>query len=221
MICMQNRIKCAIFDLDGTLVNTITDLGLACDYLLKSSGIEPVWTEDDYKSFVGNGAKLLVSRAFDSKLNDRELEEQYALFKMKYNEIKMNHAHIYDGMFDVVSKIKERGINIAVCTNKPHTAAVGMVKQLFGDSFFDVIVGASDDMPKKPDPAMAFKILKETDAKPDECVWIGDSSVDMESAGNLGCESIAVTWGFRPRESLLKYKPALIAEKPEDILKFF
>lgn len=218
---MKNKIKCAIFDLDGTLVNTITDLGLACDYLLKNKGIASEWTEENYKSFVGNGAKLLVARAFGGRLTDEELEEQYALFKIKYNEIKMDHAHIYNGMYSTVCKIKELGIKTAVCTNKPHIAAKGMVEKLFGKDFFDIVVGASDDLPKKPDPAMAHKILEKIGAKPDECVWIGDSSVDMESAIQLGCKSIAVTWGFRSRDSLEQYNPALIAEKAEDILKFF
>lgn len=218
---MKNKIKCAIFDLDGTLVNTITDLGLACDFLLKDKGIVPEWTEEDYKSFVGNGAKLLVERAFRGTLSSEELEEQYSLFKVKYNEIKMDHTHIYEGMYNTVCKIKELGIKTAVCTNKPNIAAVGMVEELFGRNFFDVVVGATDDIPKKPDTAMAYKILKETGAAPDECVWIGDSSVDMESAINLGCGSIAVTWGFRSRESLERYNPSLIADAPEDILKFF
>ncbi len=221
MICMKTEIKCVIFDLDGTLVNTITDLGLACDYLLEKKGIKPVWSENDYKQFVGNGAKLLVERAFDGTLNSKELEEQYALFKIKYNEIKMDHAHIYKGMYETVEKIKNLGIKTAVCTNKPHTAAKGMVETLFGKDFFDVIVGAADDMPKKPDPAMANKILEKISVLPAECVWIGDSSVDMESAVHLGCKSIAVTWGFRSRESLQKYHPALVADSPEDILKFF
>lgn len=221
MIYMKNNIKLVIFDLDGTLVNTITDLGLACDYLLKNFGIEPKWTEEDYKQFVGNGAKLLVSRAFGGKLSDEELEEQYSLFKIKYNEIKMDNTHIYDGMYEVAKEIKNKGVKIAVCTNKPHISAKEMVEQLFGKGFFDMIVGAVDDIPKKPDPAMPNIILNNFGISTDKCVWIGDSSVDMETARNLGCESIAVTWGFRSYESLIKYNPSFVAKNPEDILKFF
>ncbi len=130
---MNSKIKCVIFDLDGTLVNTIVDLGRACDYLLKNSGIESKWTEDNYKAFVGNGAKLLVERAFNGQLNPEQLEEQYAAFKIKYNEIKMENAYVYAGMFDVVKVIKDKGIKLAVCTNKPDKAAKGMVEELFGN----------------------------------------------------------------------------------------
>ena len=195
MIGLNSKIKCVIFDLDGTLVNTIVDLGRACDYLLKNSGIESKWTEDNYKAFVGNGAKLLVERAFNGQLNPEQLEEQYAAFKIKYNEIKMENAYVYAGML----------------------AAKGMVEELFGKDVFDAVLGATDNLPKKPDTAMADKILSELAISADECIWIGDSSVDIESAKNLGCKSIAVTWGFRSAESLLVCAPDYIANSPKEI----
>ena len=218
---MNSNIKCAIFDLDGTLVNTIIDLGRACDYLLENSGIEPKWSENDYKAFVGNGAKLLVSRAFNGKLSPEELEKQYSAFKIKYNAIKMENAYIYDGMLDVVHTIKSNGIKVAVCTNKPDAAAKGMVEALFGTEVFDIIVGATDDLPKKPDTAMPNKILTKLNLSADECIWIGDSAVDIESAKNLGCKSIAVTWGFRSVESLLQCNPDYGVNSPKEILDVF
>ena len=217
---MKNNIKCVIFDLDGTLINTIDDLGFACDHLLRSKGIIPKWTEDDYKQFVGNGAKLLVQRAFDDKLSEAELNEQYELFKMKYNEIKLDHAYVYEGIYEVVSCLKDHGVKLAVCTNKPDKAAKGMVKALFGQDVFDIVLGAVDSVPKKPDTAMANKIIYELRVNADECVWIGDSAVDIESAKNLGCECVAVTWGFRSRESLEKCLPTHISDTPKDILNF-
>ncbi len=214
-------IKCIIFDLDGTLVDTIDDLGLACDYLLKQYGIEPLWTKSDYKKFVGNGAKLLVSRAFGGKLTEAELEHQYSLFKIKYNEIKLNNAYAYKGMKDVVKALKNNGFKLAVCTNKPNAAAVNMVETIYGKDTFDYILGAEDDVPKKPDTAMPNIILHLLDVKPKECVWIGDSSVDIESAKNIGCESIAVTWGFRPVKELISFHPTAVVDKPKEIINFF
>lgn len=214
-------IKCVIFDLDGTLVNTIDDLGLACDYLLRQKGIEPKWTERDYKDFVGNGAKLLVKRAFGGKLTEEELEEQYRLFKIKYDEIKLEHAFAYSGIKEVVYVLKENGIKLAVCTNKPDVAAKGMVTSIFGESTFDAVVGALDDVPKKPDPTSAKTILNKLNVAPDECIWIGDSSVDIETAKNLGCESVAVTWGFRSFEHLFASCPTAIIDEPKNILSFF
>ncbi|MDE5605627.1 MAG: HAD-IA family hydrolase [Eubacterium sp.] len=218
---MNSKIKCVIFDLDGTLVNTIIDLGRACDYLLRNSGIEPRWTESDYKAFVGNGAKILVSRAFSGKLSPEELEKQYSVFKVKYNAIKMENAYVYDGMLDVVNAIKSSETKVAVCTNKPDAAAKGMVEALFGAEVFDVIVGAADDLPKKPDPAMPNKILTKLNVSADECIWIGDSTVDLESAKNLGCKSIAVTWGFRSVETLLECGPNYVVNSPKEILDVF
>lgn len=216
---MNNKIKCVIFDLDGTLVNTIIDLGRTCDYLLKNNGMETNWTVDDYKAFVGNGAKLLVDRAFNNQLSDEQLAEQYAAFKIKYNEIKMENACIYDGMSEVVNAIKSKGLKVAVCTNKPDKAAKGMIEELFGKDVFDVVLGAVDNLPKKPDTAMAYKILGMLNLSAEECIWIGDSSVDIESSKNLGCKSIAVTWGFRSVESLLKCSPDYVVDAPKEILR--
>lgn len=214
-------IKCVIFDLDGTLVNTIDDLGLACDYLLEKQGKELKWTIDDYKNFVGNGAKLLVDRAFEGTLDKDELEELYQQFKVKYDEIKLDHAHAYDGIKKVVSILKENKIKLAVCTNKPDVAAKGMVNDIFGKDLFDIVCGAVDDLPKKPDPTIAKSIIKELKVTPNECVWIGDSSVDIETAKNLGCKSVGVTWGFRSFEHLFKAYPTLILNEPKEILKIF
>ena len=213
--------KCIIFDLDGTLVNTIDDLAGACDYLLKEQEIEPEWTLNDYKRFVGNGAKLLVSRAFDGRLSDTELEEQYEKFKAKYNEIKLDNAYAYDGMLEIVSALKAAGYKLAVCTNKPNVSAVEMVEAVYGKNVFDYILGAVDSVPKKPDPAMAQMIISKLNVNADDCVWIGDSSVDIESARNIGCKSIAVTWGFRSYESLLLAEPNLVVDVPKDFLKIF
>lgn len=213
--------QCIIFDLDGTLVNTIDDLGLACDYLLEKHGKALKWTVADYKNFVGNGAKLLVKRAFENKLSDSELDSIYEEFKVKYNEIKLDHAHVYPGMEKVVKKLKDAGIILVVCTNKPDLAAKGMINSLFPENVFDVVQGALDNKPKKPDPLVPLEILDSLSIKPENTVWIGDSNVDIESARNLGCLGIGVTWGFRPADNLISAGADIILNKPEDILKIF
>lgn len=213
--------ECVIFDLDGTLINTIDDLGLACDFILKEQGITPCWTNEDYKKFVGNGARLLVKRAFSNKLNEAELDELYARFKIKYNEIKLDHAHAYEGIKQVVSALKKSGKKLVVCTNKPDVAAKGMVEAIFGKEAFYIVQGAVDGKPTKPDPTVAREILTNLGISPKNTVWIGDSDVDIISARNLGCESIAVTWGFRSAESLIKENPGALIDAPKDILKIF
>ena len=148
---MNTQFKCAIFDLDGTLVNTIDDLGLATDYVLEQYGRTPKWTQADYKKLVGNGAKKLVERAFEHQLSPEQLEEAYAMFKVKYNAVKMDHAHAYPGIQAALDDLKTRGIRLGVVTNKPDPTTVRMaLKALgcsakeamyFGDSDVDMITG--------------------------------------------------------------------------------
>lgn len=212
---------CVIFDLDGTLVNTIQDLGLACDYLLKKHGFDVEWDIDDYKNFVGNGAKLLVKRAFKDNLSESELDSIYEEFKVKYDEIKLDHAHIYPVMKEVIFALKAAGKKLVVCTNKPDLSAKGMIYRFFGENVFDVVQGALDNKPKKPDPQVPSEILSSLSVSSQNAVWIGDSNVDIEAAHNLGCPGIGVTWGFRPAENLISAGADIIINRPEDILKIF
>lgn len=218
---MIYMIKCAIFDLDGTLVNTIEDLGYATDYVLEKYNREKKWNMDDYRMFVGNGAKKLVERAFEHTLSAEELERAYEIFKVRYQEILLDHAHVYDGIKEQLDILKEQGIKIAVVTNKPHESAVKMVETLFGKGYFDLITGAKDDTPRKPDPTTTKSTLKFLDCKANEAIFFGDSDVDVKTAKNAGIEPIACSWGFRSFEFLLAQSPSAIIDKPKYISKLF
>lgn len=214
-------IKCAVFDLDGTLVNTIEDLGLATDFVLKAYGVDVEYTEADYKKMVGNGAKKLVERAFDGRLSDDKLQEAYALFKEKYNEIKMDHAKPYPGIKDALDSLKEKDILLGVVTNKPNEAAQGMVAQFFGEGYFDVVVGATDELPKKPDPTTLKMALKKLGCKVTEGIYFGDSNVDMITGRNAGIETVGCSWGFRSFGELFAENPSVIIDEPRYITKLF
>lgn len=220
MICMK-KIKCAIFDLDGTLINTIDDLADACEILLKKYGVVSNWTLDDYKNFVGNGAKKLVERAFDHKLDEKTLCSRYQEFKPLYDSIKLNHAHPYDGIKEQLDILKSKGIKLAVVTNKPNVAAVGMVEHVFGGNYFDCIIGAVDGVPVKPEPDMVNKALKQLDCKPGEAIYFGDSEVDIRTGHNSNVEVVACSWGFRPFETLFSENPSVIIDEPKYISKLF
>ncbi|MCH5320407.1 MAG: HAD-IIIA family hydrolase [Eubacterium sp.] len=217
----KKRIKCAIFDLDGTLVDTADDLGLATAYVLETYGIKPKWTKDDYRAFVGNGAKKLLDRAFEHKLSDDELNKALEIFKEKYNEISLDNAYIYDGIKEALDTLKEQGIKLAVVTNKPHQSAVKMVKTLFGKNYFDVIIGAEESVPKKPDPFTTNHALEKLSCSPQEAIFFGDSDIDIYTAKNAGVQAVGCSWGFRSMECLLSAKPSAIIDTARDIPNFF
>lgn len=218
---MIYMIKCAIFDLDGTLVNTIDDLGNATDYVLEKYGKDKKWTISDYRMFVGNGAKKLIERAFEHTLSPDELENAYEMFKIKYQEILLDNAHIYDGIKEQLDILKKKGVKIAVVTNKPHLSAVKMIETLFGKGYFDLITGAKDDMPRKPDPTTTKATLKALNCKANDAIFFGDSDVDVKTAKNAGIEAIACSWGYRSFESLLAQSPSAIIDEPKYISKLF
>lgn len=218
---MIKKIKCAVFDLDGTLVNTIEDLGIACNTLLKKYGRTPKWTDADYKKFVGNGAKKLVERAFEETLSEDELNNIYNEFKALYNQIKLDHAHAYDGIEEQLHILKNMGIKLCIVTNKPNEAAKDMVYHIFGKDCFDVIIGATDIAPAKPNPKATLDALKQVGCKPEEAIYFGDSGVDMKTAKNAKIEAVGVTWGFRSFEELFAENPSVIIDSPKYISKLF
>lgn len=214
-------IKCAVFDLDGTLADTSVDLGRATELLMKSYGKSPEWTDDDYRGFVGDGAKKLIDRAFEHTLSDSELDEALEKFKVIYNSILTDNAYIYNGVGTSLDRLKQREIKIAVVTNKPHSSAVIMLNELFGEGYFDFVAGAREDKPKKPDPYFTLKALEALECTSDEGIFFGDSDVDVFTAQNAGMKSVACLWGFRSRKVLEKANPWRIIDNPSDILKVF
>lgn len=217
----MSNYKCAIFDLDGTLVNTIDDLAGACEILLKKYNFNASWSIDDYKKFVGNGAKLLVQRAFDNTLREDVLNERYEEFKVLYNKIKLDHAYPYEGIIEQLKTLKGQGIKLCVVTNKPDTAAKDMVEYIFGKGFFDAIIGAVDGIPKKPDPKNVFKALDIVNCSVKDTLYFGDSDVDMITAQNAGIEAIGVSWGFRSFGELFAQHPSAIIDEPKYISTLF
>ena len=170
---------------------------------------------------VGNGAKKLVERAFEHQLSPEQLEEAYAMFKVKYNAVKMDHAHAYPGIQAALDDLKTRGIRLGVVTNKPAEAARGMVEQIFGKDYFDVVIGATDDLPKKPDPTTVRMALKALGCSAKEAMYFGDSDVDMITGRNAGIETIGVSWGFRSFGELFAQHPAAIIDDPSHIPSLF
>lgn len=210
-------IKCALFDLDGTLINTIDDLANACNILIEKYGYDAKWTLEDYKRFVGNGAKKLVSRAFGETLDETTLNARYEEFKPLYDSIKLDNAYAYDGIIEQLEILKQKGIKLCIITNKPDKAAKGMVEYLFGKDYFDFIIGCIDGVPTKPDPTTTRMALEAVGCKPSEAIYFGDSEVDIRTAKNAGVEVVGCSWGFRSFGTLFSENPDVIIDAPSYI----
>ena len=213
----------AIFDLDGTIADTICDLGDAVNYGLEKLGC-PTHDYTAYKRMVGNGAKKLCFRALPENKQDKA-EELYLMFKEYYSHHYLDKTKLYDGMKETMEKLQNNGVILAVVTNKPEDAARKIVAKLLPDINFLCVLGGSDKRPLKPDPAAIFEIYS---LLPDEeeffVEMIGDSNVDVMTACNADIRFIGCSWGFRGREELEacirecnRWLYSSIAEKPSDI----
>ena len=207
--------KAIIFDLDGTLLDTITDLALSVNHTLQEFGFA-THDVDSYKYKVGNGMRKLIERA----LPENHLDKTDAVlekFMAYYDEHKADHTRAYEGITELLSSLQEKGVKLAVLTNKAHDPAVQLVKKYFGETF-DVIHGQKDGVPRKPDATSTLQVLETLGVSAQECLFVGDSAVDIHTAKNAGITSVGVLWGFRTKEELESAGAAHIVSTPKQIL---
>lgn len=207
----------AIFDLDGTLADTICDLADATNYGLQKLGY-PVHPYESYKHFVGNGVQKLCYRALpDDKKNDTD--RLLEIFNEYYGTHFLDKTKLYDGMKQTLDRLKQNGVILAVATNKPQTFARQIINKLLPEFDFVKVLGGCAERPKKPDTAIITEIL--SGLPEDKNIFmIGDSNVDVQTAKKSGIYSIGCAWGFRGREELANAGADFIAEKPEDIADY-
>ena len=210
-------IKLAVFDMDGTICDTIDDLAAATNYTLSVLGY-PLHTTDEYKYFVGDGISKLLERALPvDHSSQEEVKKAREIFLSYYKVHFADKTVAYDGIIPLLKALKMAGIHTAVCTNKAHEMAKVIENKLFY-GFFDTVVGQSDEYPLKPDPTSLFNIINTLGVKPEETMFIGDSGIDMQTAKNSKATSIGVTWGFRTAEELNINGAEHLAHTPSDIL---
>lgn len=205
-----------IFDLDGTLLNTIYDLGEACNYALRKMGF-PQHPIPAYNYMVGNGVKKLLERAqpdADSEVIDNLLR----VFREYYDNHCTVNTTPYPGIPELLKQLTERGVKIAVASNKYQAAVTKIIEYYFPQIPFVSIKGQNDQRPTKPDPSIVFEILSECPTPKSEVLYVGDSGVDMETARRACVESVGVTWGFRPVTELRDYHADDIVSHPDEIL---
>lgn len=210
--------KAVLFDLDGTLINSLEDLATSANYALERFGFPVYSNTEDFKYFIGDGMYKLIERVLpENKREDGTIKEVLAVFMEHYGEHYLDKTYAYSGVLELVNGLKAKGIKVAVVSNKAEHMALAVTKKTFGD-IFDIICGKREGYPAKPDPALTLEVIKELNVTPNECLFIGDSGMDMKVAVNAGCIGVGVTWGFRERQELLLNGAKFIVNKPEEIL---
>lgn len=205
-----------IFDLDGTLLNTLGDLRGAANYALRLRNLPPRTTEE-VRRFVGNGVRNLMRRCLPAGSSDEEIDAALADFKKYYAEHLYDTTVPYDGIQELLSILRKRGIKVGVLSNKLDSATQALIRHFFRGKV-DVVFGEHSGIPRKPDPTSCCMIMEQLGAKPEEVLYIGDSGVDMNTARNAGLTAVGVTWGFRSREELIDNGADLLADLPVQIL---
>ena len=209
--------KLCIFDLDGTLADTLTSIAYFSNASLSRFGLEEI-EKEKYKKMVGNGAKTLVRRMVDAVGGtDEQFERVYEDYVRTYDEDFMYLTTAYDGIIDMLHALKENGIKVAILSNKPDSTTKKIAQELFGDALVDLCYGGREGVPLKPDPTAVLGIIEEFGVSLEDCLYIGDTNTDIQTAKNAGLTSIGVLWGFRDREELASSGADYIVSHPLEI----
>lgn len=208
--------KTVIFDLDGTLLDSIEDIASSMNKVLESLQL-PTHKIEDYKHFVGGGVDILVENALSNQSKEIK-DEVIKRFKIEYDGKLHSKTLPYDGIYELLDELKKLDINLAVLSNKPHEFTVSYVNHFFKNYNFKEIHGQKKDVPKKPDPKAALDIVKCLDSSCENTYFIGDTKIDMQTAKSANMTAIGVLWGFRDEKELNEHGADFIVKHPLDIL---
>ena len=208
--------RAAVFDLDGTLLNTLADLADSGNELLASYGMAP-HPEPAFRYFVGNGSRKLMERILPGK-SPEQIDEALGRYKAIYEKHLTAKTTPYEGISETLSALKVRGVRMAVCTNKHISAAEALIRKYFPADTFDTFEGDRLGVPRKPDPAHVRIVLEKMGVRPEETVYLGDSGVDMQTAVNAGALPVGVLWGFREKDELMENGAQILLSKPSELL---
>lgn len=212
--------KAYIFDLDGTLVDSIPTISHFANQALIHYGFEPV-EEEQYKLFLGEGSAKLVHRLLDSQGEDtaENFEKVHLMYNKTYDEDYLYLCKPYDGIVELIEELKKQQYTVAVLSNKPHSTTVKIIEALFGKGTFTKIYGQREGIPLKPDSQALQSILDELKLSKDECVYVGDTKTDMLTGKNADVYTVGVLWGFRDRAELEEYHADYIISSPKELLE--
>lgn len=212
--------KLVVFDLDGTLVDSIFDLGNAVNFALKEYNL-PLHPMSDYYTFVGNGMEDLVRRSMNEKGTDDELYKKVRkVFDEHYNAHSNDNTIAYKGVSELLSALRSKSVKTAVLTNKGHQYVGAILDRCFPEHKFDIYYGQRDGIARKPHPQSFELLLEELGVSKEDCLYIGDSEVDVKTAKNAGVDLVAVTWGYRSADVIRDAGAEILVNSPEEILSY-
>ncbi len=218
---MKNRFDAIIFDLDGTLLDTLKDLVLSMNRALRQLGY-PEHPVDIYRYFVGEGAAILAERALPpERRSPDEIERLKQIFLQDYGDHWQDHTGPYQGIPETLDQLRRISKAMGVLSNKPHDFTTMCVKNYFRPELFKAVWGENSQRPRKPDPKGALMMAELFGVEPAKTLYVGDTSIDMKTARSAGMYPLGVLWGFRDQEELLKSGAKTIASRPEEIIEFF
>lgn len=215
---MLGTINTIIFDLDGTLLNTLTDLANSVNFAMERYGFPP-HSEDDVRRMVGNGVAVLIERAIPDGRSNPYYKDCLNDFQEHYEQHRKDFTKPFPGVMDFLEEASASGYKLAVVSNKFDLAVKELCKDFF-TPYITTAIGESSKTRRKPAPDTVFAAMKELQSSPEQCVYVGDSDVDIATAGNSGIPCISVSWGFRSREFLIAHGADRIADTVDDLKKF-
>ena len=210
--------KAVIFDLDGTLIDSLKDIALCMNDVLNRLDL-PTHPLEAYNYFVGDGALILAKNALPKNSDESLIQKVFEEFKILYDQEVHHHTKPYEGITELLGHLEQEGISINVLSNKPHQFTLKYVNTLLDQFNFHEVHGQKEDVEKKPDPAGVFNILKRLDIEPCDVLYVGDTATDMKTAKAANLKSVGVAWGFRPIEELIKHGADHIVHHPSEIFE--
>lgn len=219
VLMVTDKIKGIIFDLDGTLIDSLADIATAANAVLEQFGfaVHPI---QDYRIFVGDGVNVLMERIVPGQELTDEFKMKFLLaWKKEYSKQWNVQTRPYDGILDLINELKKGGYRLGVLSNKPQEFTQACVAEFFESDLIKPVWGLCEDRPKKPDPKGALEMASEWGLAPDEILYVGDTSTDMQTAVNAGMWPLGVSWGFRSKQELLAHGARSIIDHPMDLMK--
>ena len=213
--------KACIFDLDGTLTNTLESMTYSVNLTLEEMGLSKI-TKDQCRLFVGNGARVLIEKSLKAAgdTDASRIEEGMEIYGRIFDRNCTYHVTPYEGIPEMLKALKDKGIQLAVLSNKPDRQTVKVVKAIFGEELFDYAQGQKEGIRRKPEPDGVWYLMEQMHVSKEECLYIGDSEVDAATGRNAGLKTRGVLWGFRDRKTLETAEVDDLIDRPDELLQF-